>query len=178
MSQQTFTPSNALAAMASGDEAGFELVYEATSGVAYSLAVRIAGSAEAAAGACEAAYADLWKEAQALAAAGPDLQTRLLSRVRRYALEGAQPPAIQSAGAISTYGSARDSSGASANETAALDSLEGLQRRALELAYFGGLSVDSIAEILREPVAGIRGALREGMLKLAVVTRVSGGDSL
>ena len=63
MSQQTFTPSRALAAIASGDEASFELVYEATCGVVYSLAVRITGDAEAAATACEAAYADLWNEA-------------------------------------------------------------------------------------------------------------------
>ncbi len=179
MSQQTFTPSSALAAMASGDEAGFEMVYEATSGVVYSLAVRIAGGdAEGAVGACEAAYADLWNEAGALAAGGPDVLTWLLARVRRYALESTETRADQSAGSISTYDSARDASGRSATESVALDSLEGLQRRALELAYFGGLSVDSIAEVLCEPVAGIRGALREGMLKLAVMTRSGGGGAL
>ena len=175
MSQQTFTPSSALAAMASGDEAGFELIYEATSGVVYSLAVRISGDAEAAASACEAAYADLWNEGQAagstVVAGSADVQAWLLARVRRYALGTAEIGVDQSVAANSAYLEARAADGPGASEIGALDSLEGLQRRALELAYFGGLTVDGIAEILCEPVAGIRGALREGMLKLAVITR-------
>ena len=95
----------------------------------------------------------------------------LLTRVRRYALEKAEPRPDQSVAALSAYEVAGSSKSAGANEIRALEALEGLQRRTLELAYFGGLTVDSIAEILREPVSGIRGALREGMLKLAVITR-------
>ena len=178
MSQQTSTTSGLLAKIAGGDEAEFQRLYEATSGAAYSLALRIVAGQPAATEACEMAYAELWKQAATLAGTVGDVQGWLLGEVRRCALTLSRAAPRQSDGAIPSYemsntiaGEAGSRDGSRASDVAILDSLEGLPRRSLELAYFGGLTVEAIAEILSEPVAGVRVALREGMLKLATMTR-------
>lgn len=48
----------------------------------------------------------------------------------------------------------------------ALSTLPSLQRQAIELAYFGGLSSSEIAAHLNEPIGTIKGRLRLGMEKL------------
>ncbi len=48
----------------------------------------------------------------------------------------------------------------------ALNSLPSLQRQAIELAYFAGLSASEIAVYLGEPIGTIKGRLRLGMEKL------------
>jgi DNA-directed RNA polymerase specialized sigma24 family protein len=49
--------------------------------------------------------------------------------------------------------------------------LEPLARRAIELAYFGGLGVDAIGELLDVPAAQVRQALREGLLQLGTLIK-------
>lgn len=49
----------------------------------------------------------------------------------------------------------------------ALESLERLQRSALELAHRRGMNVEAIASALDEEPAAIRRALREALLRLA-----------
>ena len=48
----------------------------------------------------------------------------------------------------------------------ALDLLPEEQRRAIELAYFGGFSQSQIAELLDEPIGTIKGRMRLGLDKL------------
>jgi RNA polymerase sigma-70 factor, ECF subfamily len=53
----------------------------------------------------------------------------------------------------------------------ALGNLPALQRQAIELAYFGGLSSSEIAAHLNEPIGTIKGRLRLGMDKLREALR-------
>ena len=48
----------------------------------------------------------------------------------------------------------------------ALDTLPEDQRRAIELAYFGGFSHSQIAELLGEPIGTVKGRMRLGLDKL------------
>ncbi len=54
----------------------------------------------------------------------------------------------------------------------ALDAVEPVARQALDLAYFGGLDIHAISEILGRPVADLRTLLRDTLLDLGAATRV------
>jgi len=49
---------------------------------------------------------------------------------------------------------------------AAVGSLPGDQRQAIEMAFFGGMTHAEIAEALREPLGTVKARIRRGMLKL------------
>lgn len=61
----------------------------------------------------------------------------------------------------------------------ALNTLPSLQRQAIELAYYGGLSASEIAAYLGEPIGTIKGRLRLGLDKLrqTLITLVEGEEA-
>ncbi|MFN8506323.1 MAG: sigma factor-like helix-turn-helix DNA-binding protein [Dehalococcoidia bacterium] len=148
------------ATAAASAEAGFEAFYERTVGAAYSLALRITGDREHAAHACEGAYADAWQER---AGAGAPRERDLLARVRVRALEiGAIPPSTE------------DEDGSYIGAKQVREVLARQQpevRRALELAYFGGLPVSEISELLGMPAPPLRAAMRAALLELGALGR-------
>jgi len=140
--------------------ARFEAFYERTAGAAYSLALRITGDSGRAARVCEAAYADAWG-----ARGGRDepREHDLLARVRLRALEnGAIPPSTEDEdGSYIGAKQVREVIGRQRPEV----------RRALELAYFGGLPVSEISELLGVAAPPLRAALREALLELGALDR-------
>ena len=52
------------------------------------------------------------------------------------------------------------------NVRSAVRALPADQRRAIELAFFGGLTHQQIAEQLHEPLGTVKARIRRGMLKL------------
>ena len=49
---------------------------------------------------------------------------------------------------------------------AAIETLPAEQRRALELAFFGGLTQEQISQSLREPLGTVKARIRRGLIKL------------
>ncbi len=144
---------------------GFAAFYDDTSRTAYSFALHLTGDAAAAERVCEAAYLDCVNVLQQLD--GSARQEHLLEAVRSHALKGGwlRP--------VSPASSAPDSAGAAVR--AGLDSLPPPARRALELAFFGGLRAGEIAQLLDVPPAQVRALMREGLLALGKAARPDGG---
>jgi RNA polymerase sigma-70 factor (ECF subfamily) len=153
---------------ATGGGDAFRSFYDATSGTAFSLAFEIVGGdRRLAEEACEAAYGELWERSGRVGvnAASWD-EAALLTQVRERALQASAEARVareRSAGPGAAYMKAAVREG--------LEKLNPLARRALELAYFGGLPVREIAELLGEPPEVVRRAMREALLTLGALTR-------
>ena len=133
----------------------FAAFYDATSTTAFSVALRITRDRPSAERACEEAYLEAWRDAGNRGDVG-----RLLELVRDHAVaarKGSSAPTPSEVAGPSSV-------------TAALDNTEPLGRRAVELAYFGGLSVPEVASILETTAAEVRRAMRVAMLSLAAAT--------
>ena len=163
--------------LADGDRSALADLYDRHSGVVYSLAYRIVGSADAE-DVVQDVFAQAWRQAgrydpdRASAAAWllNMTRTRAIDRLRanrtrqRVLLdEGplaqvSQPEADQEQGAIRAERASR--------VRAALEMLAGAQRQALELAYYAGLTHNEIAEHLGEPLGTIKTRIRSALLKL------------
>ena len=145
----------------------FDTFYNRTSGCAYGLALRIAGAPGPAAAACEAAYVRAWREGQG----GLRIESALLEQVREEALRLRGPLPGPESG---RSGVADQSYNVTVVMRAALAQVEPTGRRAIELAFFGGVGVADIAELLGEPVATVRTAMRAALLRIGELTRTEG----
>jgi RNA polymerase sigma-70 factor (ECF subfamily) len=141
--------------VAAPESDSFVAFYDATSTTAFSVAMRITQDRPAAETACEEAYLEAWRESGGRGDVG-----RLLELVRDHAL----------AKRTASSGSAPAATNGGNTVTAALNNTDPLGRRAVELAYFGGLSVPEVASILESTAADVRRAMRTAMLSLAAAT--------
>jgi RNA polymerase sigma-70 factor (ECF subfamily) len=151
---------------------GFADFYEATTSAAFSLCMRITGESASAQDACEAAYIQFWREGPESARTGPGREQMLLDLVREHALAVArrfEPPK-----GISTHPGESPLVVNVRALHAGLGRLDDLSRRTLELAYFGGLTLPELTQILGMPLAEVRQRLREALLTLAAFTRPAG----
>ena len=153
--------------MDEGRRADFPSFYDATCGAAYSLALRITGEAASATTACEAAYIGYWGANPGAAAISIFGQTAFLQVVRSEALRF-RNPAEPKAG-IRRSDTAQLSYTQAELVRAGLQKLDPFTRRSLELAYFGGVAVADIAEIVGGTAIEIRQALRTALLSLGTV---------
>jgi RNA polymerase sigma-70 factor, ECF subfamily len=163
--------------LADGDRTALADLYDRHSGVVYSLAYRIVGSADAE-DVVQDVFAQAWRQA---ARYDPDrasaaawllnmTRTRAIDRLRanrtrqRLSIDdgalgqSAQAEADQEQGAIHAERASR--------VRAALGMLAAAQRQALELAYYAGLTHNEIAERLGEPLGTIKTRIRSALLKL------------
>ncbi|MFN0147755.1 MAG: RNA polymerase sigma factor [Dehalococcoidia bacterium] len=153
-----------LATASAGEEADFDAFYGRTSSRAYGLAVRIVSEPVRASKACEAAYARTWRGPSGAA----DLEPALLQHVREEALRLARADAAPAPGRSDRADPAYIEAAAVSR---ALEAVEPVGRRAVTLALFGGVGVATIAEIMGEPAAVVRQALRAALLSIGEVTR-------
>lgn len=167
--------------MADGDKSAFAELYDRFSRPLYATALRIVRDPAEAQDITHDAFLALWEKAAvfesergtAFAWAVTLVRNRAIDRVRtrrrRAELLAASPPA--------DLGYHEDTAGATADDSAALGdqaravraAVAGLppeQRRALELAFFSGLTQQQIADKLSEPLGTVKARVRRGLLKL------------
>ena len=187
MATAAHTEAALLARIAAGDEAALAAFYDRLAALAYGLAVRIAGDPGAAEDVVQEALMRLWNRADRYDPARGGPRPWFLRVVRNVALDRQRARATRrraEADLAADAGAAVPSEGPEdavhRSERAArlrdgLGSLPHEQRRALEIAYFEGLSHTEIAAREHIPLGTVKTRIRDGVLRLRAW--FAGGDT-
>ncbi len=175
--------SDLIARAADGDEHAMAVLYDRYGQVLHALAYRIVGERADAEEVVLDTFAQAWRDATRFEAARGSVAGWLTTIARSRALDlvrarsrrdritaSAAADRPESPPAMGGW-RADPSSGVYHSERReqvqlALDTLSPPQRRAIELAFFEGLSQSEIAELLKEPLGTIKTRVRLGMQKL------------
>lgn len=170
-----------IARVGKGDQQAFESLYDRSSSLLFSLAVRILGDREEATDLLQEVYLEVWRKGVRYdPARGAPIgwlitltRSRAIDRLRACASRGlGRTDSIEAAGAAELPDGRGTPFEAAADRelrqvvAAALASLPKAQQQAVELAYYEGLSHTEIAERLNEPVGTIKTRIKLGMTKL------------
>jgi RNA polymerase sigma-70 factor (ECF subfamily) len=170
-----------VASVAKGDQKAFEQLYEQSSALLYALVMRIVGNQDEAAELLQEVYLEAWRKASNYdVARGTPMawlvtlaRSRALDRIRALGSRGKGVTAslddTPAAGLVATNGDALEMRAATERQALvgmALKSLPLVQRQAIELAFYGGLTHMEIAERLQTPLGTIKTRIRLGMEKL------------
>ena len=160
------------------DESALAQLYDASSPLVYGLALRILGDAGAAEEVTLDVYLQVWKQANRFDPVRGRVSTwlmtiarsRAIDRLRGRAQQLSQADTLEAVAEAQSENPDPQQSAALAQQQAqvrkALSTLSEEQRRAIELAFFNGLSQNEIALKLNEPLGTIKTRIRNGMLKL------------
>ncbi len=175
--------SDLIARAADGDEHAMAVLYDRYGQVLYAVAYRIVGQRADAEEVVLDTFAQAWRDATRFEAARGSVAGWLTTIARSRALDlvraRSRRDRITASAAADRPDSppamggwrADPSSGVEHSERReqvqlALETLSPPQRRAIELAFFEGLSQSEIAELLKEPLGTIKTRVRLGMQKL------------
>ena len=167
--------------IAHGDRQAFAELYDRFSGPLYGAALRIVREPAEAQDVVHDAFITLWEKAAAFDATRGNpfswavtlVRNRAIDRIRmrrrRAELLAASTPSDLGLASESDFASGADaaSSGDEARAVrAAVATLPPEQQRALELAFFSGLTQEEISRTLQEPLGTIKARIRRGLIKL------------
>jgi RNA polymerase sigma-70 factor, ECF subfamily len=168
---------NLLAAIAAGDRSAFRQLYDCTSAHLYGVAVRILRDRETAREAVQEAYVNIWRRAAdfspergtPLVWMGAIVRNRCLDMVRRArpavpiddapGRETWQDPAPLPDAAVIQSAEARRVSGC-------VERLGEQPRRAILLAFHGGLTHEEVAATMRAPLGSVKSWIRRGLVQV------------
>jgi RNA polymerase sigma factor (sigma-70 family) len=166
-----------LEAIAGGDHAAIEVLYERYKTMAYGLALRITGDASLADDVVQEAFVGAWRNAGRYATERGSVKTWLLAIVHHRAIdairrrrpttelpehEEAPPPSLTQPDVWSEVAGHLDRD----EILGALASLSTVQREALELGYFSGLTQQEIAIRTNTPLGTVKSRMRLGLLQM------------
>jgi RNA polymerase sigma factor (sigma-70 family) len=167
----------ALLRIADGELAALEDLYDRYKTMAYSIAYRITNDATLAEDVVQDAFLGAWRNAARYVEGRGSVKTWLLSIVHHRAIDAIRrrrpttdlPEVDAATPAALTLPDvwAEVSAGLDAEMVrTALDGLSDVQREALELAYFGGLTQAEIAERTGTPLGTVKSRMRLGLLAM------------
>ena len=160
--------------LAGGDLGSLERLYDQYGAMSFSIAYRITGDRASAEDVVQEAFLGAWRNAARYAGARGSVKTWLLSIVHHRAIdavrrrrptaelpetEGALPAPLVIPDTWAEISASLDRD----SVRAALDTLSPVQREAIELAYFGGLTQSEIAERTSVPLGTVKGRMRLGL---------------
>jgi RNA polymerase sigma-70 factor (ECF subfamily) len=161
-----------------GDPRAFELLYDRHGGAAYSLAYRIVGKQSTAEDVVQEALLSIWRSRLRYDQTRGSVRTWILGIVHNRAIDGIRRNAVhdrrrETLDVVEERHEAPERTDVEVarreearNVRGALEILPAEQRRAIELAYFGGFTQTQIAELLGEPVGTVKGRMRLGLDKM------------
>lgn len=177
MTDLGLTDEDLITAVADGDHAALLRLYDRHGRTAYGLAYRILGEAGAAEDAVQDAFLRVWRRASTFDPVRGAGRSWLLTIEQRCAIKllrrGASAPPIDAGldeiaerqGVLDGWS---DVAGLLAQDRvrSAVATLPSDQQRAIEMAYFGGLTYREIAERDDLPLGTVKGQLRLGLRRL------------
>src|SRR5271157_3091707 len=160
--------------MLSGDETALGILYDRYGGLVYSVAKHILGDSGAAEEVLQDIFHQLWRSASSFDSARGSLSSWLLVMARNRSIDRVRrrTPSVGEEVAETLHGPGLDlESVAAQNEMAArvraaLRALPETQRRAIELAYFEGLTQSEIAKRTGDPLGTVKTRLRTALASL------------
>ena len=186
------TDRDAMDRLANGDLGALDQLYEHHGAMAFSIAYRITGDRTAAEDVVQEAFLGAWRNAARYVDARGSVRTWLLSIVHHRAIDSIRrrrpttelpdseanlPDVLTLPDTWTEVERGLDR----ANVLAALNAISDVQREAIELAYFGGLTQIEIAERTGVPLGTVKGRMRLGLagLRAALLAgeREGGGGS-
>ncbi len=165
--------------IAQGDRQAFAQLYDRFSAILYSTALRVLNDAKEAEDVLQDVFIQIWDRARQYdASLGKPLNwaitltrnkaiDRLRSLKRRFKLaDDVAGQAPQTTASSSQPGDDAVAGEETALVRSAVGGLPADQRKAIELAFFGGLTQQEISESLGEPLGTVKARIRRGLLKL------------
>jgi RNA polymerase sigma-70 factor (ECF subfamily) len=163
-------------AVATGDLAAYETVYDAHARVVYGLCLRMLGDPGAAEDATQEVFLRIWRGAARFDPARGSLRTWVVAIAHRHCLDRLRARRPGQAAAAEALEWLSDPAPAPAEQAersveaarvrGALAALQPDQRRALTLMYFGGYSQSEIAAALGVPLGTVKSRARLGLQAL------------
>jgi RNA polymerase sigma-70 factor (ECF subfamily) len=172
------TTSNSLDALMTrvtgGDADAFSMLYDQTSPMVYGLALRVVRSEAMAEEVTQEVFLQVWRHSSGFDQGRGSVKTWIATLAHRRAVDAVRrsqssrdrearvpddPPAPDVAEAA-IVADERE------RVRAALGELTDLQRRVIEMAYFGGLTYREVAERLDTPLATVKTRIRDGLMRM------------
>ena len=172
------TDAHLLAQLALGDSALLGTLYDRYGRLAFAVAYRMTGSAEAAEEVVQDAYLALWRRADRFTPGRGEVRGWLLAIVRNRAIDHlraqqARPQQAAGLEEVCAWLSAPDDTSTTALQVleaaavrAAVATLPPAQRQTVELASFTGLSYPEVAAAMRAPVGTVKSRMRLALVGL------------
>jgi RNA polymerase sigma-70 factor, ECF subfamily len=166
-----------LVSIARGDRHAFSQFYDRVSGLLFSMAVRILRDPAAAEDVTQDVFVEIWEKASTYNPALGKPLTWVITLTRNRAIDRLRAAQRRHNLAAAAAGEqASDSNTAPARPSigtetsflirSAVTQLPAEQRRAIELAFFGGMTQAEIATALQKPLGTVKAHIRRGMLTL------------
>ena len=163
--------------MAQGNHSALSQLYDQTSGILYSLALRIVRNTEDAEETLHDAYLRAWRYASAYSDQRGSVLSWLVLMTRTSAIDRLRATKRHnSAHSLDEYYDAESPLASPENEVVsnqkahririAMRELSPEQKEAIELAFFGGLSHSELAEHLGVPLGTIKTRIRSGLQRM------------
>lgn len=163
--------------IAAGEHGAIEILYDSYKSMAYALALRITADAALAEDVVQDAFVGAWRNAARYVEGRGSVKTWLLSIVHHRSIDAIRrrrptvelpdtelppPPALTVPDVWAEVAGRLDR----ATVVAALRTLSDVQREALELGYFSGLTQQEIADRTGAPLGTVKSRMRLGLLAM------------